>query len=187
MSAVIIDGKQVAANVRADVAKRVASLEGLPVIKNEIGDTWIHGAGTDPQKVSRFKRVLRYIKENGINADLSDNLLLVPEHTWGMDVKTFFPDKEHFTYREMENLPERAVIEKSWYEQRQYAEKAEKLLGLRNEYDTSIDSKLNIEDIYSDTETFADIYDNKYDEVVLTDKKYFVQIKKIGGFINESL
>lgn len=37
----------------------------------------------------------------------------------------------------------------------------------KNEYDTSIDSKLNIEDIYSDTETFADIYDNKYDEDVL--------------------
>jgi len=120
-----------------DVAKRVENIKGLPVIDREIGDAWIHGAGTDPEKMSRYKRILRYIKENGINTDLTDSLLLVPEHTWGMNVSVYFPDTEHFTYKEMENLPTRAVIEKSWEEQRGYVEKAEKLLGLNKEYDTT--------------------------------------------------
>lgn len=120
-----------------DVAEKIATLKNLPVLDKEIGDTWIHGAATDPQKLSRYKRVLRYIKENGITADLSDNLLLVPEHTWGMCVMKYFPDTEHFTHKELENLPERAKIEKSWQEQRNYVEAAEKLLGLNKDYDTA--------------------------------------------------
>ena len=120
-----------------DVAERTAKLDSLPVIENEIGDVWIHGAATDPQKLSRFKRILRYINGKDIKADLSDNLLLVPEHTWGMCVQKFFPDTEHFTHEEMENLPERTVIEKSWSEQRQYVEDAENLFGIGKDYDTS--------------------------------------------------
>ena len=120
-----------------DVAERVKTLTGLPSVENEIGDVWIHGAATDPQKLSRYKRLLRYIREKGINVDLSDNLLLVPEHTWGMCVQKYFPDTEHFTHEEMEGVPGRDVIEKSWTEQRKYVEDAEKLLGLENDYDTS--------------------------------------------------
>ena len=120
-----------------DVADRMAALKDLPVVDKEIGDTWIHGAATDPQKLSRYKRVLRYINEKGISADLSDNLLLVPEHTWGMCVMKYFHDTEHFTHGEMEGLPERAVIEKSWEEQRSYVEAAEKLLGIGADYDTA--------------------------------------------------
>ena len=35
----------------------------LPVIDREIGDTWIHGGGTDPWKVARFREALRLRKE----------------------------------------------------------------------------------------------------------------------------
>jgi len=119
-----------------DVATRIQNIKNLPVIDKEIGDTWIHGAGTDPQKVSRFKRVLRYIKENGKNADFSDNLLLVPEHTWGMDVKTFFHDTEHFTHTDLEALRNKSTIEKSWQEQRNYVARAENLLGIGTDYNT---------------------------------------------------
>ena len=111
-------------------------MKGLPVIENEIGDTWIHGAATDPQKLSRYKRVLRYINENGIKADLSDNLLLVPEHTWGMCVQKYCHDTEHYTYEELDRIPQKSVIEKSWTEQRGYVEAAEKLLGIGKDYDT---------------------------------------------------
>ena len=55
----------------------------LPAIDKEIGDTWIHGLGTDPEKVSRFKKVQRALDEwKDELPDLTDNLLCVPEHTW---------------------------------------------------------------------------------------------------------
>ncbi len=120
-----------------DLARLACRIPHLPILDGEIGDTWIHGAGTDPEKVSRYRRVLRHIEENGIpaGADLSDNLLLVPEHTWGMDVKTHFHNDTHFTQAEMESVkPAREKIEKSWQEQRDYVTKAEALLGLAPEY-----------------------------------------------------
>ena len=44
-----------------DVALRLREIEDLPLIDKEIGDTWIHGAGTDPKKMGMFREVLRYI------------------------------------------------------------------------------------------------------------------------------
>ncbi len=120
-----------------NLARLACQIPHLPVLDCEIGDTWIHGAGTDPEKVSRYRRVLRHVEEQGIpmGLDLSDSLLLVPEHTWGMDVKTHFHNDTHFTHVEMETIKtERIKIEKSWQEQRNYVVTAEKLLGLTPEY-----------------------------------------------------
>lgn len=84
----------------------------LPVLTDEIGDTWIHGAGTDPLKVSWYRRLLllkdRWLKEGLLTREdkgyqtLMENLLLIAEHTWGMDVKKYLLDfknwnKEDFT------------------------------------------------------------------------------------------
>jgi hypothetical protein len=122
-----------------DAARRVAGLRDLPVFEKEIGDTWIHGAGTDPQKISRYRRLLRYLSENGApECDLSDSLLMVPEHTWGMDQKTFFRNETAFTAGELEACADwRRDIERSWQEQRDYVAAAEKLLGLPSEYPIS--------------------------------------------------
>lgn len=118
-----------------DVAQRMSALEDLPVVEKEIGDTWIHGAGTDPQKVSRYRRLLRHIEKNGITVDLAGNLLLVPEHTWGLDIKSFFHNDTDYSWRDMEKLSyERSTVESSWREQRGYVEAAEKLLRLTPEY-----------------------------------------------------
>ncbi len=120
-----------------DLARLACSIPHLPVLENEIGDLWIHGVGTDPEKVSRFKNLQRHIEENGIpdGVDLTDSLLLVPEHTWGQDIKKHFPDTEHFTHEEIENIGEAArTIEHSWQEQRDYITRAEALLGVKNEY-----------------------------------------------------
>ena len=112
--------------------------DSLPVVEKEIGDTWIHGAGTDPMKVSRYRKLLRYISENKTDCDLGENLLLVPEHTWGMDLKTYFPNVTAYTHKEMEKIPEeRARIEKSWREQREYVCSAEKALGVTPDYPVS--------------------------------------------------
>lgn len=138
-----------------DIAKRITKLDNLPVIEKEIGDTWIHGIGTDPQKISRYRKMLRYIKDVEENSvDLSDNLLCIPEHTWGMDVKTFFPFDKFYSHIEMENLKvEREKIENSWKEQRNYVLKAEKLLGVESDYPVT---KPNIND-YVEIELPKDI------------------------------
>ena len=114
------DGTIKAATVD-DLADEVAKMKDLPVVEKEIGDTWIHGAGTDPEKVSRYRKVLRKLDECGKIPDLTDSLLLVPEHTWGEDVKTFFHDDLHYSADELAPLcAERAKIEQSWKEQRAY-------------------------------------------------------------------
>jgi hypothetical protein len=54
----------------------------------------------------------------------------VPEHTWGLDLKTFFKNNSVYTHTELETLAdERAFIESSWEEQRGYVALAEKVLG----------------------------------------------------------
>lgn len=116
-----------------DVAAYVEKTENIPTVEKEIGDTWIHGAGTDPVKLAHYRGVLRHISEYGVpDVDLTENLLLVPEHTWGMDLKTFFRNDTDYTHIQMDELPEeRATIEKSWNEQRKYVYAAEKLLGIK--------------------------------------------------------
>ena len=119
-----------------DLAEKILATKNLPVVEKEIGDTWIHGAGTDPQKVSRYRKLLRYIEAgNKIFEDLSDSLLCVPEHTWGMDVKNYFPYDKFYSHTDILSMTaERGKIEKSWLEQRAYVEAAEKLLGVSSDY-----------------------------------------------------
>ncbi|MCI9627233.1 MAG: DUF5054 domain-containing protein [Clostridia bacterium] len=124
-----------------DVAERICKLPEIPVLEKEIGDTWIYGAASDPQKMSRYRKILRVISEKNIsNIDLSDSVLLVPEHTWGMNVKKYFPGTQHYCYKTFEKLEgcsERTKIEKSWQEQRDYVSKAEKMLGVASDYPIS--------------------------------------------------
>lgn len=82
-----------------------AKAELLPVVTGEIGDTWIHGVGTDPYKVSAFKALSRLgasWKRQGVCVPdaFYDALLMVPEHTWGLDVKKYMNDFLHWSKRE---------------------------------------------------------------------------------------
>lgn len=121
-----------------DVAERVLKMENIPVLEKEIGDTWIHGAGTDPLKVSRYRNLLREIENLKLeDVDLTDSLMLVPEHTWGKDIKTYFKNEKDYTASQMENVKdsfEYNDVVASWEEQREYVYRAEKILGVKNEY-----------------------------------------------------
>lgn len=141
-----------------DVAERVRNIKNIPVVEKEIGDTWIHGAATDPQKLSRYRNILRHTDENDLrDVRLRENLLFVPEHTWGMDVKKYFRDDKHYTYKEMEDcVDERKTIEKSWEEQRNYVRNAEKILKIEPDYDTSAPDLSGYEKITDDK---ADVFD----------------------------
>ncbi|WP_063567154.1 DUF5054 domain-containing protein [Paenibacillus sp. O199] len=78
----------------------------LPVVCEELGDTWIHGGGTDPLKIARFRQLQRlrdkWLTEGRIDPasaeykGMSDAMLLVVEHTWGLDVKKWLPDFRNY-------------------------------------------------------------------------------------------
>ncbi|MBN1639714.1 MAG: DUF5054 domain-containing protein, partial [Anaerolineae bacterium] len=71
----------------------------LPVVTNEVGDSWIYGLGSDPIKVAQYRELLR-LRETwlarGVDPDALDaftrHLMLIPEHTWGLDEKVYLGD-----------------------------------------------------------------------------------------------
>ena len=89
----------------------MAYKDKLPVIEEEIGDTWIHGVASDPLKVMRYRALVglkdRWEKEGSMGSGDSwyeafmMNLLLVAEHTWGLDYKKYLTD---FTNWEKEDF-----------------------------------------------------------------------------------
>jgi hypothetical protein len=114
------------------VANEVAPFaHELPVITQEIGDSWIHGVGSDPLKVARYRELSR-LRQNWIQAgkfrvgDPTDvkllrHMLLEVEHTWGTDTKTWL-DFDHYTPRDlvaMLGTKNYMVVQSSWQEKRQ--------------------------------------------------------------------
>ena len=103
----------------------------LPVVTQEIGDTWIYGIASDPLKVARYRELCR-LREGWIAqgrfrcGDATDlallrHLLLEPEHTWGTDTKTWL-DFDHYTPRDLTPMLDTKnykVVEFSWQEKRQ--------------------------------------------------------------------
>ena len=112
-----------------DVAEIVASYKNtLPVITEEFGDTWIHGAGSDPKKMSQYRALLRFRNTLlGTDRAVCNKMLLpIPEHTWGLDEKTFLHDYENFVKVDFSNARKQENYQKmqaSWAEQREYITK----------------------------------------------------------------
>lgn len=109
----------------------------LPVVTQEIGDTWIHGLGTDPLKVARFRELQRlrrqWLEEGRIDEDdrafqrFSRTLLPVAEHTWGMDEKVYLDDYKLYDTAGLKRLRRTTrckIFESSWQEQRSYIDQA---------------------------------------------------------------
>lgn len=131
-------GVKIEAGTLEDVAQ-VALKEELPVISSEIGDTWIHGVGTDPKKISQYRALLR-LKDTLPEKEMYkiyDKILLIPEHTWGLDEKIHLGEQtddgyslgEHnyFIRSEFESIRSTAKfrkMEQSWEEQRNYINSA---------------------------------------------------------------
>ena len=109
----------------------------LPVVDREIGDTWIHGGGTDPWKVARFREALRLRKEwlragkllKGSPAyfSFSKPLLMIAEHTWGVSIGPHLQDTKNLPNAAFRRVRHRGTFlscEASWQEQRDYLEDA---------------------------------------------------------------
>lgn len=106
-------GAEVKASTLDDFAAQLWEVKDrLPVVREEIGDTWIHGAATDPLKLARYRACVRlrnaWLQDGRLQAfseeddAFSEPLLLVAEHTWGLDVKKWLPDFRHYAKQDFE-------------------------------------------------------------------------------------
>lgn len=141
----------------------------LPIIENELGDTWIYGTGSDPCKTSKFRVLSRlrqqWINDNKLNTnsrsyyDFSSNLALVGEHTWGLDHDTYLDDQKNYDKDEFNKVKDNSnylFLEASWKEQREYIDNALGSLeeSLKNEAITAF-KQLETSDI--DTSNYKEI------------------------------
>lgn len=136
---------ELCAGTLEDVAREALLQENLPVIDQEIGDSWIHGVGTDPKKVCQYRGLL-CLKEKLDSEDLQKmykELLMVPEHTWGLDEKTWLGETKELGYLKGEHTifqkedfkkawkTEKFLrMEESWREQRNYVERAARVVSV---------------------------------------------------------
>ena len=96
--------------------------ENLPVIYEEIGDSWIHGVATDPKKVSGYRELLRlrskWIKNGKMTTksqeyeNFSMNLALIAEHTWGLDLKKYLTDYKNYSAEDFKKAREDDILSK---------------------------------------------------------------------------
>lgn len=109
----------------------------LPVVTREIGDTWIHGTGSAPHRLSRFFACQRAYDR--FAADLTPDrrafgrkLLEVAEHTWGVDIKTYLRDETAWDRADFDKaLQDDArfqIAQGAWAEQDQIIDAALELL-----------------------------------------------------------
>jgi hypothetical protein len=102
----------------------------LPIVTQEIGDTWIYGVPSDPIKVARYREISR-LRKNWIQrgefqcGDKTDvallaELLLEAEHTWGTDTKTWLDFENYKPSQLAAMLPTKnyQVVAYSWKEKR---------------------------------------------------------------------
>jgi hypothetical protein len=113
----------------------------LPVIKSELGDSWIHGIGSDPKKIAQLRELSRLRRtwiqsgelQEGSDRDLAFGipLAMVAEHTWGLDVKTHLKSWNVYTPEALAAAREQKQfkwIEASWQEKRNFIQDGIKAL-----------------------------------------------------------
>ncbi len=125
-----------------DYAARLWKIkDSLPVINAEIGNTWIHSAGTDPKKYAGLRALMRlrtqWLNEKKVDPDdpkfkeFSTYMLLLAEHTGGLD-ETSTIDHDHYNVDELADVlktPAYQRMVQSWNDARAYIDKAVAALG----------------------------------------------------------
>jgi hypothetical protein len=121
----------VAAATLSDVAAALApARDKLPVVTEEIGDTWIYGIPSDPPKVARYREAARMRREwiaqkqldvgGDVDRALLRRMALSVEHTWGTDTKRYL-DHDHYKPADLNAVlgqPGYRTMEASWREKR---------------------------------------------------------------------
>jgi hypothetical protein len=106
----------------------------LPVVELELGDSWIYGSASDPVKTRRLLALQRLYDEfarEGLSSKryaFGRALALVPEHTCGVDIKSYLRDETAWDRPAFEALRPKdyrfQYTESSWAEQHAYFEAA---------------------------------------------------------------
>ena len=97
--------------VAADLSTIAAALRGLrdrlPVVTQEIGDTWIYGPASDPGKVARYRELCRLRQEwlskgrlhagDAVDMAMTSRLILMPEHNWGLSTGQYLKNPDIYS------------------------------------------------------------------------------------------
>ncbi len=115
--------------------------EQFPVVTREIGDTWIHGPGSAPNRLARYRTLSRlrrqwiadgsFDDEKPTHYGFSNNLLCIAEHTWGLGRGQLMEDS-CYTKIDLGRLRRTEACrrtERSWAEQDAYIDAAVDSLG----------------------------------------------------------
>lgn len=107
------------------------TINNLPIIKSEIGDTWNHALSTDPAKVQIYRHIIKFLQNNQNKLDFNNKiikrfifrLLKISEHTCGLDEKTYLHDNENWDnnnfYNNINNYNYQTMVT-GWNEQRNF-------------------------------------------------------------------
>ena len=118
-------GARVFASTIENFAAKVTK-SSLPVITNEIGDTWIQGVASDPRKMSLYRAAIRALEceppkctwEWDSVKDFALFLVKIPEHTWGLPGANDDRNWKNVDFRAVRKHYNMVNCEKSWKEQR---------------------------------------------------------------------
>lgn len=93
----------------------------LPVIHEEIGDSWIHGIASDPWRIARYRELLRlrdkWVASRQLDPDseafaqFCNRLMLIPEHTWGLNNSVYLADFTNYSAAQFAAARSRDLVE----------------------------------------------------------------------------
>ena len=100
-------GYEVVAGTMDDFAQKLWEIKDqLPVVRREIGDTWIHGASSDPYKYGALRMLEdmrnEWVRKKQLSPSgeayrvFTDNLLCLAEHTAGRGILNAFRDYDNY-------------------------------------------------------------------------------------------
>jgi hypothetical protein len=126
----------------------------LPVLTQEMGDTWIYGVGSDPGKVARYREVSRLRLEwlsrkrfafaDKTDLALTAELIRVTDHNWGLSTNDYLRRPEIYTPKDLAQaratLPEFQKMDEEWVAKRAVVDNAVGTLppALRQEAQTRL-------------------------------------------------
>ncbi len=111
----------IASSLDAFAEKLLELKHSLPIIREEIGDSWIHGVASDPWKVARYRELLR-LREKWITLGVLDpkseqythfcnHLMLISEHTWGLNTSVYLVDFDNYSATDFAEARARDVLD----------------------------------------------------------------------------
>lgn len=184
---------EIVASTLDEIAHETLKIENnLPVVTKELGDTWIHGVGSDPTLVAQFRALsrlrLKWVNEGkfafGDEQDMAFGLplFMVAEHTWGRDVKVYLRDWDIYLPADFKAARSKSnfkQMEQSWHEKRRYIDRAVNNLPMQ-ERKEALELLKSLKPSLSSTSEYSEL--KNFDKVIET-KHYEFKINASNGSI----